>query len=73
MTVGWKASEKAFERVDLSADQRVASMEAMTGNRLVPQSAERRDGKWAGMKADRMVRSKVAQTALIRADEMVVR
>ena len=51
LTVGWKASEKAFEWVDLSADQRVALMEAMTGCKSVPRSVERRDGKWVGLKA----------------------
>ena len=42
LTVGWKASEKAFQRVDLSANQRVALTEAMTGNKSVARSVEKR-------------------------------
>ena len=48
-------------------------MEAMTDNRSVVRSVERRDSKWVGKKADWTVCLKVAYTVLIRADEMVVR
>ena len=37
--VGWKVHERAFGRVDLSADQWVELMEMMRGNRSVARSA----------------------------------